>query len=374
MTIPTYTQLYNSVLTDLQAKLGITNIIGKVVLSAFSAVQAGKLKLVYIVANSVQRNLHPDTADEETLLRIGNVRLKRAPFAGVAGEYTATVTGTIGAVIPPGTTFKSLDSSTSPDKLFVLDTMFTFITGTGTINLRSYDAVNEARLEVADQVQVTAPIANVNSYATIASVVVAPSDAETIEQYRTAILESYQLEPNGGNKADYILWSKEVAGIRKSYPYVISGAPGEVEIFIEAYPADSTDNKGTPSGAKLTLVENEIEERRPMGTFDVDVKAIVLKAIDVDIVNLSPVISLDAVEVAIENYLYNIRPYIDGADNPSALNASKLFASQIFNVVFDAIGSQATFDSVTVEVSGTPITMYEFDDGKIPYLDHVTYS
>ena len=168
MTVPTFTELYNSILTDLRNRYQIRFIIGKVALNAFALVQAGKLKILYLTAAKIYKNIFVDTADPEvsggSLERFGRVKLGREPFPATAGEYFINVTGDVAATIAAGTTFKSLDTSTSPDKIFVLDTLFTFTLTTGVIQIRALDLGSEARLEIGDQLQVTAPIANVESF------------------------------------------------------------------------------------------------------------------------------------------------------------------------------------------------------------------
>lgn len=383
-TVPTFNSLFTSVLTDLKNRLGITSIIGKAFLSVFAAVQAGKLKIFYLAIARVQDNVYPDTADDETLQRFGSVKLGRTAAPATAGEYFVTVTGSIGATIAPETTYKSLDTSTSPDKLFVLDTLFTFSATSGTIRLRAFEGGADAKLEVGDQVQVTAPIANVDSFGTVASVEITPVEAETSADYRLSILESFLLEPQGGARTDYRLWSDDAGGVRKVYPYVKIGSPGEINLFVEANIADSIDSNGTPTAAILSDVIEVIEfdpdttkvlnerGRRPMGTFAIDVLAITTLSVDVEITNLSDLTLVTSIQAAIENFLFDVRPFVDGADDPNNQNIGKLFASQIFNVVLDTIGGGETIDSLTVKVSSNLISVFTFENGDIPFLDNLT--
>jgi len=388
MTIPTLSELYNSILTDLRNRLSIRFIVGKVVISAFAAVQAAKLKIIYLMGAYIFKNIFIDTAESETvggsLERFGRVKLGREPFAASAGEYTLDVTGTIGATIAPNTTFKSGDSSTSPDKLFILDTLFTFTATTGTISIRSLDLGPDAKLEINDQLQVTAPIANVDSFGSIASVDVAPTEAESFEDYRNAVLQAYQFEPQGGAKTDYRLWAQDAAGVFNSFPYVTDGEPGKINLFIEATKADSTDGKGTPPQAILDAVEVVVEYdpdttkpdsergRRPMGTFEIYYLAITPIAVDVEILNLSDVSLLSTIESAIESFLLTVRPFVDGADNPNLRNKDKLYAADIVDIVRSITSTSATFDNVVMEVDSNILQLYQFTDGDIPFINSVT--
>lgn len=388
MTTPTYSELYTSVQSDLKNQLGITSLVGKTVINAFAMVQAAKLKLTYLTAARIYQNIFVDTAESESLggslERFGLVKLGRRPFVATAGEYNASVTGSIGAVISQGTTFKSLDSSTSPDKLFTLDTDFTFVSTTGTIKIRALDLGSEAALVVGDQLQVTSPLANVDSFQEVTSVETSPTDAESYEDYRAKTIESYQVEPQGGAKTDYRIWSADAAGVRKVYPYVKDGYSGEINLYVEATITDSTDGYGSPTTTILDDVAEVIEYdpdiskpdnergRRPMGTFQIHVLSINPLPVDVVISQLSDSSFLSAISAGIESYLYDVRPYIAGADNPTLLNIGKLYASDIYAIIKETIGAQATFTEVTVKVNSNIVTLYEFIDGYIPYLNTVT--
>lgn len=383
---PSLSDLYASVLSDLRNRFSITTLFGKVIFNAFALVQAAKLKLYYLHAAFIYKNIFPDTADPASiggsLSRFGVVKLGRLLLPATAGEYTVDVTGVIGAVIPPNTTFKSLDTSTSPDKLFVLDTTFTFTATSGQIQIRALDLGADAKLEVGDSLQVTQPIADVDSFATVDSVDTIPIEAETTAEYSQKVIQAYSQEAQGGAKTDYRIWAADAAGEREVYPYVIES--GMIDLYIEANPADSLDGFGTPTAAIIAEVEEVVEfdpdttkslnerGRRPMGTFQINFEAVNVLPVDVEITTLSDVSFLTAIEDAIVAYLFNIRPYIDGADNPNDSQKGLLYEADIYGIVRGVLGSQATFVSLTVEVDSTPIAIYEFTTGDIPYLNSVT--
>lgn len=388
MTIPTYNDLYQSVLTDLKNKLSITYIIGKVVLNAFAAVQAAKLKILYIVAAFIYKNIFIDTADPESLggslERFGLIKLGRRPFSAIAGEYKIQVTGQIGAVIKQNTTYKSLDGSLSPDKLFILDIEFTFTATTGEIQIRALDLGTDAKLGVTDTLQVTAPIANVESFATIVSVEVIPTAAESYEEYRKTVIAAYQLEAQGGARTDYRLWSQDAKGVREVYPYTTPNEAGEINLYVEANPLDSIDGRGTPSTAILDDVEDVVEfdpdttkplnerGRRPLGIFDIHFLAITPLAVDVEITDLSDLSLINSIKDALELFLFNIRPFIAGADNPNNAQKGTLYLSDVISVIRQVIGGSVTFTNITMEVDNGSYTIYQFLNGDIPYINTVT--
>lgn len=387
LNVPTFSDLRTSVLTDLRNKLGTNTIIGKVVLNAFALVQAAKLKIYYLQLNFVYKNTFPDQADplslNGTLERFGIVKLGRLPFPATAGEYLVEVTGTVAATIPSGTTFKSLDASTSPDKIFTLDTTLVFAATTEQITLRALDLGTDASLETGDQLQLTQPIANVDSICDVVSVSTIATDGESTAEYRELVIQAYQLESQGGAKTDYRIWAADATGVRTVYPYV--NTPAIIDLYVEANPSDSVPaDTGTPTSAILTEVEAVVEfdpdttkplnerGRRPMGVYQINFLPIVPLDVDVEITGLSDATFLTAIQSAIVALLFDIRPFVDGADNPNDSKKGFLYESDIYGVVRSVIGNDATFTSLTVDVDAVPITIYEFEDGDIPYLNSLT--
>lgn len=383
MAIPTFSDLYTSIQSDLRNKLGIVSVIGKVVINAFSLVQAAKLKLFYLRSALTYKNIFFDQCDDETLLRYGRILLKRDPFPATAGEYKIEVTGDIGAVIAAGTTFKSRNESTSPGQLFVTDTLFTFIATTGIIDIRALEIGIVSELIIGDEVKSTQPLADIESIATVTSVESEPIEGETTDEYRAKVIVAAQVEPQGGARVDFLLWSLDAQGVRRVYPYVKDGEPSYITLYIEANPADSTDGNGTPSATIIQNTEDVIEldpdttldmedrGRRPMWAI-VEYFPIVTKPIDVEITNLSDVSLLPAIKAALLVFLFDVRPFLDGADNPNNSQQGKLYAADVVNVIRDTIGT-AIFDDVEMQVDSVVVTSFhEFMDGDIPYIDNVT--
>ncbi len=217
-TIPTIKKLFTGIIADLETKFGVTiSTFGKVFLRALAGVQAAKLHLYYLGIGNVQKNIFVDTADPEsiggTLERFGRVKINRNPFPAIAAQYAVRLNGTIGAVIPAASTFKSDDDSLHPAMLFILDNEFTLLTGTDIITLRALTSGTISGLNIGDTLTSTSPIALVNSGVEITGCPVQPLDAENIEQYRQQVINSYRLSPQGGSAVDYRLWSQDAAGV-----------------------------------------------------------------------------------------------------------------------------------------------------------------
>lgn len=390
--IPTLAQIQASIENDLRTELGITRTwIGKVLLRVLAIVQAAKLKLFYLHVAAVQKNIFVDTADSEfqggTLERFGRVKLGRNPYPAVAGEYTLNVTGVIGGVIAKGLTFKSALDSTSPEKMYEVKAEVTLIGTTGQIEVIALEAGADSALQVSDELEATAPIANVNALAVVATVDVTAIDAESLEDYRRLIVESFQLEPQGGAATDYRIWAADATGVRTVYPYTKSGAIYTVQVFVEALPENSLPGnpEGVPPASMLTDVEEVIEidpdtskplnerGRRPLQAV-VEVLPVVPIGVTVTISDLSdksaPVIT--AITEAIEALLYNIRPYIAGADGDNRRDT--LYQSALIAAIFSAIDEDINFSNITITIATVVYSQYTFGNttityGNYPYLE-----
>jgi len=387
--IPTLTQLYNSILNDLESEMQVSiPLFGKIFLRAVAAVQAAKLKLFYVAIGKVQKNSFIDSADPEssggTLERFGRVKLGRNPFPAQAGEYTVTVTGTIGAVIPAQTTFKSNDDSLNQGLLFILDVEHEMVTTSDSVTIRALTAGSGSKILINDQLTATAPIANVDSIVTVNSETVTPLDAESIEDYRQKGIEAYQLEPNGGSPGDYRIWAADAQGVERVYPFARSGFTAEINLFIEATVADSTDGFGTPPPSMLADVEDVVEldpdttkpinqrGRRPMGMI-VNFLPVTVKMIDIEILDAVDFTADEKTAIfnTINERVNTTRPFVAGAD----VLASKKDVINKNHIISDilSVKPSALFSDVTLTVAGVTVNTYQFLNGDIGHLDSVTY-
>lgn len=387
--IPTINELKESISNDLKNKLNLSSSDLKYVLDAFDSVLAAQLNLLYLYLSDVQNNEFPDTADLEinggTLEHFGRIYLNRNPLPATAGIFNLSVTGTLGSVLRSGLTFKSNENSLNPGQLYVLDNEY-ILTGTSDIiEVRSLGGGVDFDLNVSDELTITEPVLGVSNIVVVDEVIEQPRASEDIEVYRQFILDSIQLEPQGGAKTDYRLWSSDAQGVRKVYPYVRNNDAGIVDVYVEATIDDSTDGKGTADSTLLDNVLDVIEfdpddtkplnerGRRPIQA-NVQTQSITVIPVDVDIIALNDDSTSvrDSIRSNIELYLYDIRPYISGADLPRDKN-DILYMARLQSVVTDVLDSANYFDSLNMQVSGVGTNSYEFNLGFIPYLRNLNF-
>ena len=388
--IPTFTELYNDVLSDLETQYGISiPVFGKNFLRVLSIVQAAKLKLFYLSIANIQKNIFVDTAEPEeiggTLERFGRVKLNRNPFPAKAGTYILDITGGIGAVIPAQTTFKSDDTAQNPGKLFILDNAYTLVSSNDTITVRSLETGIETKLAVGDTLTATAPIALVDKTATVAAETIEPSAAETIEDYRTKALDAYRLEPQGGAATDYRLWAADAQGVKQSYAYAKTGTEYQINLYVEATTADSTDGKGTPSALLLTEVEEVVEfdpddtrpayerGRRPLQAI-INFLPVTIREVDI-IINGLTGRNTDIETLIIDSLteeINKVRPFVAACDVLSEKN-DILDTNKIIATILSARPG-SIFGAINLSVDSTAYNSYTFINGDIPHVNSISFA
>lgn len=386
--IPTITQLNSNIESDFKNKLSLPSSPLKRVLNALALVLSGQFHLAYLYLRDIQDNVFPDTATTAdvggTLERQGMIYLNRAMFPASIGVFKASVIGVAGSVLRANLTFKSNEGTLNPGQLYVLDSEYTCTGIADEIEIRSLGAGFDFNLAIGNNLTITEPVIGVDKTITIAEVVEQPKAGETIENYRQAILNAIQLEPQGGSRADYRQWATDAQGVRLVYPYVRDGEPSNIDIYVEATLPDSTDNLGTPSSTILDDVEEVLNYdpdiskpiyercRKPAQAF-LNVVPIVLVPVDITITGLSDASA--SVQTAIENalvdMLYKVRPFISGADLQRNKN-DILYYGKVQSVVTESLTNGNFFNDLTLEVDGNAEVSFEFTLGNIPHLNSLT--
>lgn len=387
--IPTIQQLNESIANDLKSKLNLSDTDLKTVLSAFDAVLSAQFKLVYLFLADIQNNIFPDTADTEenggTLERLGNMYIGRNPSPATIGVFEASVTGVGGSVLRAGLTFKSNETAKNAGQVYVLDSEYT-LTGSGDIiEIRSIKGGLGYDLDVSNELTITEPVIGVENTIVISSIITQPKAQEDIEDYRKEILDSLQLEPQGGSKTDYRQWAGDAQGVRLVFPYVRNGSAGNVDVYVEATQADSTDGKGTPStlllDEVLDVIEFDPDNTKPLNQrgrkpIQATVTTIAISLIPVDVqitgLNDNTTAIQNAITANIETYLRSVRPYIAGADLARNRN-DVLYNQRLSSVATDVLDSGNYFTDFVMQVDGVTENSYQFTLGNIPYLRNITF-
>jgi hypothetical protein len=410
--IPKLQDIINGLISSFNAIFSISiPATGKSFLRDFITAIAGSRKTEYLYLADVQKNVWYDTATPRAnggkLEDFGEAFLNREPYPATQGIYQVKMTGTTGGTLATNTTFTSDPTSLNPGYLFITDAPESVSTG-GVIFflIRCTTAGTAALLAVGDTMTANIPLVGIQQQLLVTSVYISPIDAETIEEYRTAIGLQVRLAPQGGSVADYILWGSAVAGVRKIYPYSVGGSPYQVNVYAEAILSDSGGsfpdyNYGIPTPTILDNVTAAIlndpitgDARKPLGvvfgpgnTGAIDVTVF---QVTITFTGSASISSADRLTIiaALRQKISNIRPFIAGADAiadqndtlstylPAVGGAVTPPEEYVITVIAMQAVPGCVFTGVTMTIAGTPYTTYTFDIGCIPYLisANVTFS
>lgn len=252
---PTLDQLIERVKSDFRAGLGVADVLRRSFLGVIARAMAGLSHLQLGYLDWVSKQVIPDTADDDALIRwaaIFGLEIIPATYA----ELNITITGNPGGVVPEDEIYQRADGLQ-----YALDAEAT-IGGGGTVvaKIIALTPGKASNLLVADKVSLLSPIANVTSEATVASIVTVAADTETIESLRARLLNRLQLPPLGGSANDYITWAKEVAGVTRSWVLPLYTGAGTVAV---SFVTDGEVNI-IPTAPKVAEVLAYIEERKPV--------------------------------------------------------------------------------------------------------------
>lgn len=238
-------------------------------------------------------------------------------------------------------------------------------------------------LDDGAELALVSPPATVVPVAVVDSTYVVGVDAESIEgSYRPRVVARGQARPQGGAYADYREWALGVPGIIAAYPY--TGAPGEVDVYVEATVASSGSDDGIPTAPQLAAVATAFEltsagvsgkaTRRPAGAAP-NVLAITRTAFDVRVngLDIEDVLSAEvAIASAIDEYLRAREPFIVGLSVlPRRDRVTQAAVAGVVDAVASAMG--ASVADVTLELVAVPTVAYTLGAGEKAKLNTVIF-
>lgn len=243
----------------------------------------------------IVRQIFPDTADEEALLRHAGLRGIYRKGA-TRSEGTITTTGVPGSAIPTGNTL------VSPGGVMVSTTADAVIDAGGTATV----SVNASALGAAGNLNAATSLTFVSAPAGVesAAVVVAMSggtDVESLASLLARLLDRMRNPPANGNDADYRRWAMSIDGITGAWPYPHRRYPGAVDVVV-------VSGSGVATVEQIASAQALIDSQRPSACPDVLVFSPTLKVVDVEVnINLTGVLLTDAA-AEIED---SLRAYFD---------------------------------------------------------------
>ena len=332
------------------------------------------------------------TATGEDLDNIGQ------EYDVIRGNSQATVleielSGTNGVTILSTNDFKGDSNGVR----YTIDASGTISGGSVTLSVTASVLGVIGNLIVGDTLTIGSPVAGAETQATVTGVTTTGTNEETDDSYRQKILDVIRAQPGGGNAFDYRIWSQEVSGVARAYPYSGnptdlrtndgSSVPPERTVFIEA--DSSIDPDGIAPSSLLDDVEDNITTdlitgyaRQPLGLTNdtLFVESIIRTSIYTEIRSLNvPSGNVSEVQTAIDNalttYYLSLRPYIPGID-PEFERNDTITDITVSAIVYDVLKSYgATAQGVGFGLSaGSFITSYIMKPGELTKNGGVSYA
>ncbi|MFG0272673.1 baseplate J/gp47 family protein [Pseudomonas sp. zjy_14] len=198
----------------------------------------------------------PDTADDETLLRMARARLKRDRLEAVAATGPAAFTGAVSALLDAGTLLQRDDQV-----LFRVRTTVKLTATTGVAEIEALDTGELGNTPAGTQLRLVSPVLGVNEVFTVGAAGLAGgTEQESIETLRGRVIRSYRVIAHGGSKSDYETWALEVAGVTRAWVVRRWLGPGTVAVFF----VRDGDIDIIPNAEALATVAAYIERERPV--------------------------------------------------------------------------------------------------------------
>ncbi|SET27090.1 Uncharacterized phage protein gp47/JayE [Pseudomonas sp. NFR09] len=198
-----------------------------------------------------EQNL-PDTADEETLERIANLRLSQPRKAAQPAAGTASFTAAGGRVVDVDTVMQSNDG-----RAYRVTESVTTVAGINTAKLEAVDAGTLGNIEAGMVLTLIQPVEGlVSTFTVLAPGLIGGITQESVESLRARVVRSYRVIPHGGSPDDYETWALEVPGVTRAWCRRNFLGPGTVGLFVMR----DDDANPIPDPAQLAEVRDYIEQ------------------------------------------------------------------------------------------------------------------
>jgi uncharacterized phage protein gp47/JayE len=238
---------------DIVSGFGVTNVVRRSFVAVLSRAYAGACHLLYGFLDFVSRQVFPDTAEDEYLIR----------WCSLYGIYQTSAVYAAGSVIFTGSQYATIAAGTKirrSDGVLFSTTADVEIDmyGNATANVLADEAGTAGNTAAGQTLALVSPLAGVNSTVT-AGGITGGVDQETLESMRARLIERLQNPPQGGARRDYEQWSLAVAGVTRCW--VSEGDPGWVKVL---FATDKATNGSIPDATAITTLQAALDDKKPL--------------------------------------------------------------------------------------------------------------
>ncbi len=266
--VPTYQQIRDRVLADIEAKLGAEGYTSGPVEYAIGAAVAGASYLLHVAIARVARNKVPTLADDITI-RLWAAFFGVPPKPATKNIGSAVFPATIGTSILAGTILRLRNGVE-----FVVDATANYTAAYGGSIEVTFTAVlagAAGRSAEDTPIFLGSPVAGVTTQGNVPAGISGGADAESTTSVLERLLERLRNPPKGGTVADWISWAKATPGVNVANAFVMANIPPEqnglgpssVLVLFTV-----TGDNPIPLAGDVTLVDTYIEQFAPADLLD----------------------------------------------------------------------------------------------------------
>jgi uncharacterized phage protein gp47/JayE len=248
---PTLAELALRNEAEIAARLGLPPLLPQSVLSVLARVFAGASHGLHGHLDYLAQQVVPLTSSGAELDRhVEAFGLERRAATNATGF--ATFTGTNGSSIPLNASLVRVDG-----QRFRTTASAIIAGGTALVPIASSLPGLEANTPPATALALASPIPGIVSAVVDASGLTGGQDAETDDELRERFRQDRSDPPQGGSEADYVRWSREVAGVTRVFVRPAYQGLGTVGVF---FTVDDDPTGPIPSPAKVAEVQARIDD------------------------------------------------------------------------------------------------------------------
>ena len=285
-------------------------------------VYAGMWHVMYDVVEWLSLQILPSTAtDEDYVVDHGKTyAVNRLPATIASG--TLRITGDDDTVIASGTQFVREDGvsyvSTSAGTIGVVTS------GYVDVPAEAEEAGAAGNMDTGTVLSLASPVSGVDYVARLTGFDDG-TDLEEIEELRTRILERTTLQPQGGARDDYVLWSREINGVFRVLVVPLGRGDGTVDVY---FLHEEGTGIGIPTSGQISELQSHLDDVAPVEA-SVLARAPTTQGVDLTFVGIVP--DTSEVRTAIETEL-------DALFLARALTGQNIHLSDFYAAISEAAG------------------------------------
>lgn len=348
---PSLKDLRNRAISDINANMsGADANLRRRFLNVIATAIAGVGDEVLRRLEFLLKQAFPQEAEGEYVVKHGQTfNFARKMATKASGEIS--IPATSGSILPAGTIIKRADGIT-----YISDSEFiASADGVCVVRITAENVGKSANATPGTNVSLLSPIAGFETKGTVGKLgITGGTDIESIESYQERLLFFLRNPSTGGNKTDYEIWAKEVAGVTRAWCYPTESGPGTTTV---RFMMDETYEDGIPLPGDVQRVKDHIAAVQP-ATATVYVEAPIPDPLNITFESLEP--STTEAKNAIQSKLKSL------VQSSSIIPGGTLRLSKLRGAISNATGNEdfVLSDPTSDIVSAT---------GHIVILGDITY-